>query len=661
MLPGANGSRGHGGAGGAAPSPDGGLMRGGPGGQSGGDGSPPAGQDGGAADGPRLDAPMTVDPAASRAWTWSACGTLAPTAPDQGALFDADGSIALIDEDGRIRTYDSSGTIRLGADGPAAFLINGPDGVVLAGEATDTEIVLRPIGATAARFTFAIPPGANTCGPKRAFSVGGEYFLAYGGGSTCVWRSDSIDIDQMPVAVISGSIVQAAIRDDKVVVVGPPSDADSIEIVTLDFAGTEVSRAKVAVRPYSDPGFLLSPAGDRVVTTSGGMRLWDAGTGALILDLGDLFPSTMPQFTPAGDAVLFGDGVFRTADGARVATLPPQSRVYDSRSAALSADGRRLLVTPIGGRTALVDLSQPGFAAVLGPPPRSRTGVIGALAISGDASTLTATYDGVVFGFRLAAPFEESRTLWTVWAGDLALEGDISADGQWVAAAGDNRALYGAADGRLIWPEPAPLNVQCLGSELRISPRGKWAAGASYQKTMDVFSLAGAVGGTPWRPTAQLPTRCGDVATFSRDEQTMATSAPAVYRTDANGAWQQVWSRFTGSAGGEPPFGLSEAHLTPDETAVLVSRCQSEPCITRLHDLATGEVLRDLPELTDPRPSLSPDGSWIVAGRTLLHLPSGDTRPLDPQRTIGTALFTSHGEIIAATSDGTLVRYCRTP
>jgi len=604
---------------------------------------------------------MAVDPAVSRAWTWSACGTLAPTAPDRQALFDLDGSIAVLDEDGRIRTYDSSGTLPLGVDGPASFLVDGPDGAVLAGEATDTEIVLRPIGATAARFTFAVPPGGNSCGPKRAFSAGGEYFLAYGSGSTCVWRSDATDIDQMPVAVISGSIDQAAIRDGKLVAMAPPGKGDSIEIVTLDLAGAKVSRVSLAVPPASAPAF-LSPSGDRVITTYQGMKLWDVATGQPLLDLGDLFPWALPQFTPAGDAVLFGDGVFRAADGARVATLPPQSRVYDSGPAALSADGRRLLVTPVGGRTALIDLSEPGFAAVLGPPPRSRTtGVVQALAISGDASTLTAAYDGVVFGFRLATPFEESRTLWTVWAGDSVLEGDISSDGQWVAAAGDNRALYGGADGRLIWPQPAPVAFLCVGSELRISPRGKWAAGASYGKTMDVFALAGAVGGTPWKPTAQLPTRCGDVAAFSRDERTMATSAPAVYRTDANGVWQQVWSRFTGSSAAGVSFGLSEARLTPDEKAVLVSRCESLPCITRLHDLATGEVLRDLPELTDPRPSLSPEGSWIVAGRTLLHLPSGDIRPLDSKQEIATALFTSRGEIIGATIEGTLVRYCRTP
>ena len=50
-----------------------------------------------------------------------------------------------------------------------------------------------------------------------------------------------------------------------------------------------------------------------------------------------------------------------------------------------------------------------------------------------------------------------------------------------------------------------------------------------------------------------------------------------------------------------------------------------------------------------------------MAGGTLLHLPSGDTRTLDSKRTIATAVFTSGGDIIGGTKDGALVRYCRGP
>jgi hypothetical protein len=610
---------------------------------------------------------MAVDPAVSRAWTWTACGTLAPAAPDQAALFDADGTIAVLDVDGRIRTYDASGSRPLAADGPASFLVNAPDGAVLAGSATATEIVLRPIDATAARFTFTVPAGANTCSPKRAFSVGGDYFLAYGGGSTCVWRSTagaaSAPGDRLPIAVISGSIDQAAIRDGELVTVAPASDVDPIEIVTVDLAGAEVSRVRLDVPHDPNRRALLSPAGDRIATTAYGAAeaLWDAGTGKSLLDFGDLFPGASPQFTPTGGAVLFGDGVFRTADGARLASLAPASRVYDSQPAALSADGRRLLATPNLSRISLIDLSQPGFAAVLGPHLRStRARPPASLAISADASTLAASYGGVVFGFQLAPRFEESRTLWTIYAGSEVLMTDLGGDGQWASAAGDNRALYGGTDGRVIWAQGGVPAVTCYGNLLRISPRGKWAAGAGYGRTMDVFSLEGAEGGTPWKTTAQFPAQCGDVAAFSRDDRIMATSGPALYRLDASGSWQPVWTRFAGVQDSDLP-GLHDVHLTPDETAVLVSRCDGPTCVARLHDVATGTILRDLPEITAPRPSFSPEGSWIVAGGQLLHLPSGDTRTLDSNLNVATAVFTPRGEIVAGTRDGALVRYCRGP
>ena len=672
---GKTGIRGAGGQGGGAPagaagagaSPDG--ATGGAGGQGGGGtggGSAGSDPDAGAPDGGLPDPPMAVDPAVSRAWTWTACGTIEPAAPDQAALFDADGSIAVLDDAGRIRTYDASGTRPLASDGPASFLVNEPDGALLVGSATATEIVLRPIGAATARFTFAAPT-SFTCGPKHAFSADGEYFLAYGGVGSCVWRSQATagttagtGGNRLPVATISGSIAQATVRNGQLVTIAS-EDWNPIEIVTRDFAGVEASRVRLDLSVETSTRALLSPAGDRVTTTWGRTALWDAGTGKVVVDLGDLFPNALSQFTPAGDAVLLGNGVFRTADGARVSTLPPGSRAYDSQPTVLSANGRRLLVMPIGGRTALIDLSQPGFATVLGPHLRQTAPTtIGTLAISADASTLAATYGGVVFGFRLASRFEESRTLWTIYAGDQAFVGDISADGQWASAAGDNRALYSGTDGHVIWPQAGVSDVKCWGSQLRISPRGKWAAGASYGGTMDVFSLADAAQGKPWKTAAQFPTSCGDVAAFSRDERIMVTSMPALYRADASGAWQPVWSRSVGSPSGVPP-GLREVHLTPDETAVLVSVCDVQPCSTRLYDVATGAILRSLPELTAARPSLSPEGSWIVAAGQLLHLPSGDTRTLDSKRTIATALFTSRGEIIAGTREGALVRYCRTP
>jgi hypothetical protein len=69
--------------------------------------------------------------------------------------------------------------------------------------------------------------------------------------------------------------------------------------------------------------------------------------------------------------------------------------------------------------------------------------------------------------------------------------------------------------------------------------------------------------------------------------------------------------------------------------------------------------VRQLPELGAAHPSFSPEGSWIVAGGTLLHLPSGDVRKLDADMMTTTALFTPDGDIIAGSADDVLTRYCR--
>ena len=103
--------------------------------------------------------------------------------------------------------------------------------------------------------------------------------------------------------------------------------------------------------------------------------------------------------------------------------------------------------------------------------------------------------------------------------------------------------------------------------------------------------------------------------------------------------------------------------FSPDETLLLASHCsvgmRPLTCTTTLYRAATGEVVQTLPALTAPRPSFSPEGSWIVAGSTLLHLPSGDTRPLPASFPAEGAVFTPDGDIVAGTKDGVLARFCR--
>ncbi|MEO5768027.1 MAG: hypothetical protein ABIS92_06715 [Polyangia bacterium] len=599
-----------------------------------------------------------VDPEVSRRWAWSPCGQLSPAPIDSAGVFAADGTMVVRSEDGTIRGYAPNGARRPGLDGTAGFLLVAPDGTTLTGVVTGPTIVLQSVGSTTARFQFNVPEGMG-CGHTYGFSVGGDYFLAHGGGPSCIWRT----ADGGFVAMLPGSAAQAAIRGVSLVTLEARPD-ELVDIVTRNFGGNETSRVKLETQL---DGVLLSPAGDRVAspfpTTSTPLTLWDTDGRTLLAIAQSEGSVFVPIFTAAGDRLLLGNGVFQSADGARTATLPPLNRLRDGLPFALSADGRRVIARAYG-RAALFEVAALGITAVLGPQLSYKQGLsLSTLAISRDSVLAVAT-GGAVFGIRIAPRLEESVTLWSIYAGDFAFIGDISEDGRWASAAGDNRALYSAVDGRRAWPSPPPPSaLRCFGTQLRISPMGNWAAGASYGGTMDVFSLADAGLRASW-PVSMFPSACQEAAAFSRDERTLATSTPSLFRFDATAAtWQPVWSQSVNSA---PPYfpsslELPDVRFSPDETRLLVSRCDVKPCTAILYDTATGALIQKLPELTSPRPSFSPEGSWIVAGPKLLHLPSGDTRPLDPSSSASAAVFAPNGDIVAGSNDGVLTRYCRGP
>jgi WD40 repeat protein len=380
---------------------------------------------------------------------------------------------------------------------------------------------------------------------------------------------------------------------------------------------------------------------------------------------------TSTAFSPAGDLVLFGDGLFRTADGVRLATVDDSSRLAHAYEVALSPDGRRAVSIQFG-RAIVMDVPSPGIAAVLGPPSLPEVAQparpINHLALSRDGSLLVSNVlSFAAFGLKLAPRFADSRVVWGATL-EINLEVDVSGDGKTVAVAGDGRALYGGVDGRIVWSSPLPPSAVgpdiCLPIRLRFSPKMTWLAGNNYSRVLDVFDVRDLAGGTPPVPLVQLPAGCDAVA-FSRDDRLMATSGAALYRTAPNAdGWLKLWS----AAVPAPPRddllvdGLAnDVSFSPDERQLLVSRCEeiSGGCVVSLLDVDTGAVLRRLPELQSAHPSFSPEGSWIVAGGTLLHLPSGDVRALDPGVTTTTALFTPDGDIIAGSADDVLTRYCR--
>jgi WD40 repeat protein len=616
------------------------------------------GPDGGAPpDGPAsTDAPPPIDPQISRAWTWQPCGAIASDSADLAAVFDREGNIAVLGARG-VRLYDASGALRA-TSGPANFLVTAPDGAPLEGTIEPSGIVMKPIGSPTARFTFA-PAPIGTCGKTFAFSVDGDHLFTFGQGTTCIWSTST----QAFVGSVPWSSA-AAVRGDAIITVdesGPTTD-----VVTRDFTGREGARLKLE---RTGPAF-LSPSGDRLVM---GGTLWD-------LDRMTAVPWTAKPatfwtptpFSPAGDLVLAGDGLFRTADGTRLATVDESSRLALAREVVLSPDGRRA-VSIERGRATVMDVPSLGIAAVLGPPPfpeaPQAAQPINHLALSRDGSLLVSNVlSFAAFGFKLAPRFADSRVVWSA-AVEINLEVDVSADGKTVAVAGDGRVLYGGMDGRIIWPSPPPPpppdfgSGVCLPVRLRFSPKMTWLAGNNYTRVLDVFDVRDLSRGMPPVPLAHLPAGCDAVA-FSRDDRLMVTSGAALYRTAPNAdGWRKLWSAVVPA----PPdddliAGLAnDVSFSPDEAQVLVSRCAEigAACIVSLLSVDTGQVLRGLPELQSPHPSFSPEGHWIVAGGTLLHLPSGDVRQLDPNRATTTALFTPDGDIIAGSADDVLTRYCR--
>ncbi|HYJ10910.1 MAG TPA: hypothetical protein VEX18_17935, partial [Polyangiaceae bacterium] len=256
----------------------------------------------------------------------------------------------------------------------------------------------------------------------------------------------------------------------------------------------------------------------------------------------------------------------------------------------------------------------------------------------------------------------DSHVIWDMQV-DLNLSVDVSTDGRLAAIGGDGRAIYDGRDGHVVWaavPPPAEVVTGeiCLLDRLRFSPKATWLAGSDYSHDLQVFALNSA---EPWQPLLELPGTC-DSAVFSRDERLMATAAAALYRTGASSSdWTQVWASPLPA---EPTFdyALSDVTFSPDEAQLLVSRCPQRAgrCVTTLLNVDTGAVDRQLTELQGPNPSFSPEGSWIVAANMLLHLPSGDVRPLGEQEgATNVALFMPDGDIVAGSSNGALTRYCR--
>jgi WD40 repeat protein len=438
------------------------------------------------------------------------------------------------------------------------------------------------------------------------------------------------------------------------------------DLVERDLSGAELSR-----RSFGEGSVFLSPAGDRLVTLANN-SLVDLGSGKVMpLEMKSDSTGSLPVFSARGGMVLVGDGVFRTADGARVSNINPEGRLgmFGGSQVALAADGRH--VVRLGsGRASLLDVEAKGVRAALGPPlapsmEGDNSGVTD-LAISRDGKLLIYNISSQgAFAIQVAPKLADSQMLWHTRV-ELSMSVDVTNDGSLVTVGGDGRAIFDGLDGHAIWralpPPPSvslDVNEYCLLDRLRFSPKATWLASSDYSRDLQVFKMGAE---PPWQPFLELEGGC-DAAAFSRDERLMATSAAALYRTGASpDAWSRVWSQPLSTTPGVLGYPINDIAFSPDDTQLLVSRCADRNglCTTTFLDAATGAVLRQPAELTGPHPVFSPDGSWVVAADQLLHLPSGRVRSLGAAASPkNPALFTPDGDIIAGAEDGSITRYCR--
>jgi hypothetical protein len=139
-------------------------------------------------------------------------------------------------------------------------------------------------------------------------------------------------------------------------------------------------------------------------------------------------------------------------------------------------------------------------------------------------------------------------------------------------------------------------------------------------------------------PVTTLAADCASIA-FSPDGTTFGTSGGDRYDTT-------TWEPLPSVGNGPPARDWRDSMELGPNGEALVSTCQPRGGNSYL---CAGD--------TTPFPKFSPDGNWVVAGATLRHRRTGETRVLDPTALVG--IFAPNGDVIAAGADNSLTRYCR--
>lgn len=606
--------------------------------------TPPVSGSGGNHGGSAGTSASPVDPEVSRDWTFEACGRIpsgrARRVDAKLGSYAPDGkTLAVAWNDGAVRLYgwpltEAPPRVLPSAPEPSPISVAfSPDGSLLV--QAGTGLVVRRVadGAVVARFALPDEPCPIS---KLALSQDNAHLLTQGGGNACVFRiHDGALLSRL-------SARSAAFRGSEVVAVGCSATASELCVSTL--SGAEVGRVSLAGAPIAREAFSVAPGGESVAGYRGeeGERTllpasWSTQDGSLHwTGTGSERDSHVPPPTYSEDArlALFsGLGVYRTSDGAQLHGVDPRAPIWDAQGV-LAPDGSTLLTSD----AVLVQLESGAQLGVL-RNHHSDTPVV-SLDIS-SSGELLATNAMDVLGWRVAENFADSRPIWRSGA-EGAFNVDVAPDGTKVALSGDVRLVIDARDGRELWTDrrPIPDSVACIGTELRFSPDGAFMAGKRYGTLLELFDTR------MFEPISAVETGgCGQGVAFAPEGQRLHTP-------ELSWLIGQTPQRELDSADDDPLL-QRFIEVSPDGSTLVDTRCDSSP--------GCRSSLRGQPGafrgMTARHPRFSNEGHWVVAGGTLLHLPSGETRVYDEQAS--EALFAPNGDIIAGLNDASLVRYCR--
>lgn len=606
--------------------------------------------------------PATLD------WSWQKCGSVNPQERVRWARFALDDHAVLLGyESGAVRLAGSDGSgpapILQGAEAGLSSAVS-PGGLRYAQLSLDRPGLGEVFRLDTVQQSTLEESTSEPCGDRLKFSLDGKRVLVWGDAGHCVFDADT---GQRLLRVVEPAPFAALVGDELRLQAG---ELGQERLVRYDLHGMKVADDAIALgggldvaqlAPATDTAIVLFPGGDE-----GALALVDQTTGTRSSPLVPLTQGAVAYSADGAIAVL-GTTVLRTSDGEVLHDLEPIPRPFGQIEISASGERALLLAAFHGPASAarLIDVANGIGKSVLGQPSPSALGPLG-LAVSPDGKWFARIDRDGLTAWKPSSSFGSSVPIWN-WPGQgspfweasyspLANGGEallaVPADGQKLFTPNGRGVLVGP-------PEPNSPPFGCDGRFVSFSPSGTRLAGANGGYSVDVCDTAG-------QQLARLPSvSCNSSAAFSADERWLATSGPELYRTSD---WSRVWP----TAEPKPipydfenprPLALSRVLFLPGGKELLVSSCtgeyESPSCTSEVYSVATGARLRSLP-LTASRPSLSPDGAWLVAGSQLYHLATGTERSLSPPDAV-VSVFEPSGDMISALANGGLSRYCRVP